>query len=152
MCVCVADEKREAGEGGDVGESGEEEVVITLSETETICLLDIPSSVVDDPGQTETVQKNNLLYQELLKNRPGNDRYSERGMQTIDNARKTKHIQTDPIYTTVSKPHPLHVTPHSVIVLCTQSIGAFVSCADMYDTYSAIEAAEKVKGRVLKML
>jgi hypothetical protein len=121
-------EEKGVSEVGEVGEkeSGEEVVVITLTETETISLLDIPCSVVADPDQQESVQKSNLLYQELLKNRQGNDRYSERGMQTIDNARKTKHVQTDPVQTTSS--------------------GAFASSADMYDTYSAIEAAEKVKG------
>jgi WD40 repeat protein len=120
-------EEKGVSEVGEVGEkeSGEEVVVITLTETETISLLDIPCSVVADPDQQESVQKSNLLYQELLKNRQGNDRYSERGMQTIDNARKTKHVQTDPVQTTSS--------------------GAFASSADMYDTYSAIEAAEKVK-------
>ena len=115
---------KEVGEVGEK-ESGEEVVVITLTETETISLLDIPSSVVADPDQQESVQKSNLLYQEvrwqivqqifyaqkvrlfydcmqLLKNRQGNDRYSERGMQTIDNGRKTKHVQTDPVQTTVS--------------------------------------------------
>ena len=126
MCLCGAEEKG-VSEVGEVGEkeSGEEVVVITLTETETISLLDIPCSVVADPDQQESVQKSNLLYQEvrwqmfsvnilcpenkvfsncmqLLKNRQGNDRYSERGMQTIDNARKTKHVQTDPVQTTVS--------------------------------------------------
>ena len=59
--------KKEEKEILEVGEkeSGEEEVVIILSETETISLLDIPSSVVVDPGQQESVQKNNHLYQEV---------------------------------------------------------------------------------------
>ena len=96
--------------------------MIRLRETETICLLSIPGSAVTDPGQHEAVQRSNEQYQEvrqlsclkshhkntsfqLLKVRQGNDRYSERGMQTIDNARKTKHIQTDQILTTVSQTH-----------------------------------------------
>ena len=32
-----------------------------------------------------------------MKSRPGNDRYAERGMQTIDNALKAKHMQTDEV-------------------------------------------------------
>ena len=55
---------KEVGEVGEK-ESGEEVVVITLTETETISLLDIPSSVVADPDQQESVQKSNLLYQEV---------------------------------------------------------------------------------------
>lgn len=67
LCGAAKKEEKEILEVGEVGEkeSGEEEVVIILSETETISLLDIPSSVVVDPGQQESVQKNNLLYQEV---------------------------------------------------------------------------------------
>jgi WD40 repeat protein len=76
----------------------EKNVDISLSETDTIWLLDIPSTwVAPDSDDTESIQKQNQQYQELCKNRPGNDRYSERGMQTINEAQKSKYIQTDEI-------------------------------------------------------
>ena len=58
-------EKEEVEGESEEMECGEEEVVITLSETETISLLDIRGSVVSDPGQQETVQNSNLLYKEV---------------------------------------------------------------------------------------
>ena len=71
-----AREESTEGESGDVGEGvkvwedgekedGEEQVVITLSETETITLLAIPGTVVADPGQQEAVRGSNLAYQEV---------------------------------------------------------------------------------------
>lgn len=74
MCyVCIAGEG-EVGSGGEgvevvervsVKESGDDEIVITLSETETISLLTIPSSIVVDPEQQEAARKNNQVYQEV---------------------------------------------------------------------------------------
>jgi hypothetical protein len=129
----VEGESGDSGEGVPVGgsedmrENSEDQVVITLSETETISLLSIPGSLVVEPGQQEVVRNSNLVYKELLKGRQGNDRYSERGMQTINNAKKTKHVQTDPVQTTSS--------------------GVFASTADMYDTYTELKAAETAKGQ-----
>lgn len=53
------------GEIEDVRENGEDQVVIILSETETINLLSIPGSLVVDPGQQEVVQNSNQAYQEV---------------------------------------------------------------------------------------
>ena len=39
---------------------------------------------------------------QMVKGRVGNDRYSERGMQTINFSSKFKQIQTEPINKTVS--------------------------------------------------
>lgn len=40
---------------------------------------------------------------QLLKERVGNDRYTDRGMQTINFSAKFKQIQTEPIKKTVNK-------------------------------------------------
>ena len=127
------EEGREKGREEEGREKGKDDVIIrgddddlmtiTLSETETITLLSIPGSVVLDPEQQQDVQNSNHKYKEvccilysiekemitccvfqLLSNCQGNDRYSARGMQTINNARKTKHVQTDPVQITVSPP------------------------------------------------
>ena len=69
--MCATGESGDIGEGVPVvermgeRESGEDQVVITLSETETINLLDIPGSLVVDLGQQETVRNSNLTYQEV---------------------------------------------------------------------------------------
>ena len=34
---------------------------------------------------------------QLCKSRPGNDRYTERGMQTFNEAPKSKHVQTEQV-------------------------------------------------------
>ena len=71
MCASGEGESGDVGEGVEVVErvsvkdSGDDEVVIVLSETETISLLTIPSSVVVDPGQQEDVRKTNQAYQEV---------------------------------------------------------------------------------------
>ena len=39
---------------------------------------------------------------QMVKGRVGNDRYSERGMQTINFSSKFKQIQTEPVNKTVS--------------------------------------------------
>lgn len=57
----------EVMEGVEVRESGEDQVTITLSETETIDLLSIPGTIVLDLGQQETVQASNQTYQEVRR-------------------------------------------------------------------------------------
>lgn len=39
----------------------------------------------------------NLAYEELCKIREGNDKYTERGMQTFNNALKNKDIQAEKV-------------------------------------------------------
>lgn len=57
----------EVTEGVEVRESGEDQVTITLSETETIDLLSIPGTIVLDLGQQEAVQASNQTYQEVRR-------------------------------------------------------------------------------------
>ncbi|XP_076871088.1 dynein axonemal intermediate chain 4 isoform X2 [Brachyhypopomus gauderio] len=69
-----------------------------LTETETVWLLDMPAvSVSVDSEEAEMVKERNMAYQELCKNRHGNDRYMERSMQTFNGAPKAKEVQSDSI-------------------------------------------------------
>lgn len=42
-------------------------------------------------------RKHNVAYMELCKNRVGNDRYTDRMMQTLNGAPKIKEVQCDKI-------------------------------------------------------
>ncbi|MBN3316104.1 WDR78 protein, partial [Atractosteus spatula] len=69
-----------------------------LTETETIWLLDMPSVMVSlDSEEAETIKEKNSRYEEVCKNRAGNDQYVERMMQTFNGAPKTKEVQCDKI-------------------------------------------------------
>nr|XP_055069609.1 dynein axonemal intermediate chain 4 isoform X1 [Misgurnus anguillicaudatus] len=69
-----------------------------LTETDTMWLLDIPSiSVSIDSKNAEAIKERNNAYQELCKNRQGNDKYVERSMQTFNGALKTKEVQCDTV-------------------------------------------------------
>ncbi|NXV32817.1 WDR78 protein, partial [Rissa tridactyla] len=73
-------------------------VDIYLTETETIWILDMPSVAVsvesEDAGR---IQERNRIYADICKNRPGNDRFVEKMMQTINGAAKNKEVQCDQI-------------------------------------------------------
>uniref|UniRef100_A0A8C9TCL8 Dynein axonemal intermediate chain 4 n=1 Tax=Scleropages formosus TaxID=113540 RepID=A0A8C9TCL8_SCLFO len=73
-------------------------VDIHLTETETLCLLDIPATSVSvESEEAEIVKQRNAAYTELCKNRMGNDKYVERAMQTFNGAPKAKEVQTKSI-------------------------------------------------------
>jgi len=55
---------------------------------------------------------------QLCNGRLGNDRYSDRGMQTINDAPKIKQTQTDKVVRTVSH---THMVVWSVYVICQHS-------------------------------
>lgn len=71
VCAVGGDESGDIGGGVQMGEevkeSGDDEVVLTLSETETINLLSISGTVVVDPGQQEAVRDRNQIYQEVCE-------------------------------------------------------------------------------------
>ncbi|KFW00317.1 WD repeat-containing protein 78, partial [Eurypyga helias] len=73
-------------------------VDIYLTETETICVLDMPSVVVsvgsEDAGR---VLEQNRNYLDICKKRPGNDRFVDKTMQTVNGAAKNKEAQCDKI-------------------------------------------------------
>lgn len=43
------------------------------------------------------LRERNRIYVDICKNRPGNDRYVEKMMQTINGAAKNKEVQCDKI-------------------------------------------------------
>lgn len=99
-------------------------VDITLEETDTIWMLDIPTVCVAlDSEEAEVISINNDKYKELCKSRAGNDLYAERGMNTFNEAPKIKAIQTNKI----------------------SYADQGVSCSnwELYDTYQAQEQAVK---------
>lgn len=99
-------------------------VHLTLSETDTIWLLDFPgTSVAEDSEIAEGIKEKNQKYEELLKNRVGNDSYVERGMQTFNNGKKSKEIQSTKV--------ELH------------EVGCIATNWDMYDTYNALETNQE---------
>lgn len=99
-------------------------VHLTLSETETIWLLDFPGTcVAEDSEIAEGIKDKNQRYEELLKNRVGNDSYVERGMQTFNNGKKSKEIQSTNV--------ELH------------EVGCMATNWDMYDTYKALETNQE---------
>ncbi|XP_063759582.1 dynein axonemal intermediate chain 4 isoform X2 [Eleginops maclovinus] len=76
----------------------DEEVYIYLSESETISLLEIPSTFMsEDAEDAEAIKEKNTQYAELCRNRMGNDKYVERSMQTSNGTAKKKRIQTEKI-------------------------------------------------------
>uniref|UniRef100_A0A8B9N6N1 Dynein axonemal intermediate chain 4 n=1 Tax=Accipiter nisus TaxID=211598 RepID=A0A8B9N6N1_9AVES len=104
-------------------------VDIYLTETETIWILDMPSVVVsvesEDAGR---VLERNRIYVDICKNRPGNDRYVEKMMQTINGAAKNKEVQCDKII--------------------MEDKGLLVTSWDLYDSFnvSEIEPTSKAEG------
>ncbi|NXW56259.1 WDR78 protein, partial [Eurystomus gularis] len=105
-------------------------VDIYLRETETLWMLDMPSVVVsagsEDAGR---VQERNRIYVDICKNRPGNDRFVEKMMQTINGAAKNKEAQCDKII--------------------MEEKGTTVTSWDLYDSFnvSEIEPTSKAEGR-----
>lgn len=78
----------------------EANVTILLRETETIWMLDFPSTCVmrDTPESAEVIAANDK-YRDLKKIRIGNDSYEDRETQTFDYAPKAKEIQAVPVGT-----------------------------------------------------
>ncbi|KAK3090322.1 hypothetical protein FSP39_010938 [Pinctada imbricata] len=101
-------------------------VDLTLTETETIWLLDMPGVCVStESEEAAAVKKRSETYKELIKGRVGNDRYMERGMNTFNEPPKYKTIQTNKIS---------HV-----------EVGIMATTWDMYDTYEKLEKEARAK-------
>ncbi|XP_033737005.1 WD repeat-containing protein 78-like isoform X1 [Pecten maximus] len=102
----------------------EKEVDLTLTETETIWLLDLPTICVStESDEAASIKKRNETYQELIKSRVGNDRYMERGMNTFNEPPKFKTIQTNKI--------------------SYNDVGVTATTWDMYDTYEEQDKESK---------
>eukprot|EP00111_Clytia_hemisphaerica_P020905 TCONS_00061658-protein len=77
-------------------------VNITLEETDTVWILDIPGVSVSEASEgAEEIKERNRKYDQLCANRAGNDMYVQHGIQTFNDALKTKEIQTNTISTKV---------------------------------------------------
>ncbi|NXK12490.1 WDR78 protein, partial [Herpetotheres cachinnans] len=101
-------------------------VDIYLTETETIWILDMPSVVVsvesEDAGR---VLERNRIYVDICKNRPGNDCFVEKMMQTINGAAKNKEVQCDKII--------------------MEDKGMMVTSWDLYDSFNVSEIEPRSK-------
>jgi len=95
-------------------------ISITLEETDTIWHFDVPGVSVNEHSEEATaVKEANKRYDQLCDNRAGNDMYVQHGIQTFNDALKTKEIQTNSIL--------------------TKEVGCMATNWDMFDTYNVQE-------------
>ncbi|KAL7752342.1 hypothetical protein RI367_002388 [Sorochytrium milnesiophthora] len=67
---------------------------VTLSETDTVWLLDLPGTYVSaDAPEATAVQEANSKYKQLLASKATNNNFVDRAAQTFNNGMKTKDIQ-----------------------------------------------------------
>ncbi|XP_021260631.1 WD repeat-containing protein 78 isoform X2 [Numida meleagris] len=107
----------------------DKKVDIYLTETETLRMLDIPPVLVSvESEDAARVLERNKVYADVCKNRPGNDRFIEKMMQTINGATKNKKVQCDKII--------------------MEDKGIVVTSWDMYDSFntSQVEPTSKAEG------
>ncbi|XP_037644615.1 dynein intermediate chain 4, axonemal isoform X3 [Sebastes umbrosus] len=98
---------------------------VYISETDSISLLDIPSTFVSvDADDSEAIIERNNQYAEVCRNGMGNDKYVDRSVQTLNGAAKNKQVQSD-----------------STVMVDTATT---VTTWDMYDTLLSPEQDEKV--------
>lgn len=71
-------------------------VDVYISDTDSISLLDIPSTLVSvDADDAEAIIERTKQYAEVCRNRMGNEKYVDRSMQTVNGAAKHKQVQSD---------------------------------------------------------
>ena len=110
----------------DIKREKDKEITVVLSETETFFLLDIPSScVADDDENLKKVQEANAAYTAFVKQKAGQDKYSDRAMQTLNTASKNKDAQATP-------------AP-------TASIGVDATNYEIHDAIEALKAGQSVQ-------
>ena len=103
----------------------EREITVILGETQTFMLFDIPSScIADDDENLKRVQAENADYTDFVKAKAGQDKYSDRAMQTLNTMSKNKDAQATP-------------AP-------TASIGVVASNYEIHDAIEALKAGEAV--------
>ncbi|KAE8291421.1 WD repeat-containing protein 78 [Larimichthys crocea] len=101
-----------------------EVIDVYISETDSISLLDIPSSLVSvDADDAEVIIQRNNQYAEVCRSRAMYDNYVDRSMQTLNGASKSKHVQCDRV----------------VMVDAASSVTAW----DMYNTFISPEQDER---------
>ncbi|XP_008567225.1 PREDICTED: WD repeat-containing protein 78 [Galeopterus variegatus] len=98
----------------------EKNIEIILTETETLRLFDLPTVMVSvESEEAGKVTRRNKNYENLCRNRLGNDLYVERMMQTFNGAPKNKEVQCDKI--------------------TMEEKGMMSTAWDLYDSYNAVE-------------
>ncbi|KAA0191558.1 WD repeat-containing protein 78 [Fasciolopsis buskii] len=76
-------------------------VDVVICETDTLWIFDLPPTMMgQDCEDAQQQLKRNAAYKALLASRLGNDRYMERGMNTLNCPFINKSVQTDKINTT----------------------------------------------------
>ncbi|XP_033838661.1 dynein axonemal intermediate chain 4 [Periophthalmus magnuspinnatus] len=102
------------------GQSLDDLLNVDLTETDTVSLLDLPSIYVSTEAEdAQSITEKNKTYTEICKNRPGNEKYTERSAQTLHPQNKHKLTQSDSVTTTET--------------------GTFVSTWEMFDSLSGLE-------------
>ena len=110
----------------EIKKAKEKEITVILSETQTFLLFDIPSScVADDDEHLKKVQEANAQYSAFVKTKAGQDKYSDRAMQTLNSASKNKDAQATP-------------AP-------TASIGVDATNYEIHDAIEALKAGDSVQ-------
>ncbi|XP_069881872.1 dynein axonemal intermediate chain 4 [Dipodomys merriami] len=108
----------------------EKTIEIILTETETLELFNLPTVMISvESEEAEKVIKRNKNYEDLCKNRVGNDLYVERMMQTFNGSPKNKDVQCDKII--------------------MEEKGVMATTWDLYDSYNALELSLSVKRPVM---
>ncbi|XP_072296618.1 dynein axonemal intermediate chain 4 [Eucyclogobius newberryi] len=103
-----------------------EQIHVFLSETDTMSLLDLPSTFMSSEAEdAQIVTERNKKYAELCKNKAGNEKYMERAAQTLDPPSKHKMVQSDSV--------------------TTATTGTFVSTWDMFDSLCGAEPEAPVR-------
>ncbi|KAM4872178.1 LOW QUALITY PROTEIN: dynein axonemal intermediate chain 4 [Thomomys bottae] len=104
----------------------EKTIEIILTETETLSLFNLPTVMISvESEEAEKVTKRNKNYEELCRNRVGNDLYVERMMQTFNGSPKNKDVQCDKIM--------------------LDEKGVMATTWDLYDSYNALELSLSAK-------
>ena len=77
------------------GEHGDQEIGITLCESDTFWLLHIAGRcVASDSPEAVAVEEANGRYRTILKGRQGSELYADVGIQTVNNIVKAKEVQS----------------------------------------------------------
>ncbi|KAM7099094.1 dynein axonemal intermediate chain 4 isoform 1-T1 [Molossus nigricans] len=114
-----------------IKEDLEKTIEIILTETETLTFFNLPTVMISvEADEAEKIIRRNKDYENLCKNRLGNDLYVERMMQTINGAPKNKDVQCDKII--------------------KEDKGIMSTTWDLYDSFVALElSAASVQQPVL---
>ncbi|XP_016063645.1 PREDICTED: WD repeat-containing protein 78 [Miniopterus natalensis] len=109
-------------DGKPVIEDLKKTVEILLTETETMTFFNLPTVMIStEAEEADKVLYRNKNYENLCRNRIGNDLYVERMMQTINGAPKNKDVQCDKII--------------------KEEKGIMSTAWDLYDSYNALEVS-----------